>query len=85
MLTVQEIIKNQVTSTEQFPVDFDAYWQWLGYSKKENAKRAFLNSDFEKGFDFELLISEELRPQGGSSNRKFVRLPAFKNPFNQGN
>jgi phage anti-repressor protein len=59
MLTVQQIIKNQVIATEQFPVDFNEYWQWLGYSKKENAKRAFLNCDFEKGFDFELLISEE--------------------------
>lgn len=58
-LAIQEIIKSQVESSEQFPVDFEEYWQWLGYSRKDNAKVAFLACDFEKGFDYHLLNNQE--------------------------
>jgi phage anti-repressor protein len=58
-LAIQEIIKSQVESTNQFPVDFDEYWQWLGYSRKNNAKRAFIDSDFQEGFDYCLLFNEQ--------------------------
>lgn len=34
-------------STEQFPVDFELAWQWLGYSSKQKAKSK-LTRNFEK-------------------------------------
>lgn len=46
-----------LSDTVDFPVDFDAAWQWLGYSRKDNAKRFLLSCDFSVGTD--LLIREE--------------------------
>ena len=34
-------------STEEYPVDFDEAWQWLGYSTKQKAKSK-LEENFEK-------------------------------------
>lgn len=45
-------------SQSQFPIDFDDAWQWIGYTRKDNAKRALLSCGFEEGID--LLINEEL-------------------------
>jgi anti-repressor protein len=45
-------------SSEGFPIDFDMASQWLGYTRKDNAKRAFLNAGFIEGIDY--LIHEEL-------------------------
>jgi hypothetical protein len=45
-------------SSDEFPIEFDLAWQWLGYSKKENAKASLLQCDFEIGID--LLINQEL-------------------------
>lgn len=73
-IIVQNAIQAQFESSEQFPVDFDVFWEWVGYTRKDNAKRAFENSEFEKGIDYELLIKEELRPQGGFSNREIIKL-----------
>ena len=38
-------------STEEYPVDFDEAWQWLGYSTKQKAKSK-LEENFEEGIDF---------------------------------
>ena len=62
-----------VSSQEDFPVDFDELWLWVGYSRKDNAK-ATLVKNFEEGLDFEILIAQELRPQGGYSNREVIKL-----------
>ena len=40
-----------VESEEDFPVDFDDAWVWIGYSKKDKALDA-LFSIFEEGLDF---------------------------------
>lgn len=61
-------------SEEQFPVDFDLAWQWLGYSEKSKGKRSLMSRGFEEGVDFELAISGELRPQGGYSDRERISL-----------
>ncbi|MBE9213708.1 hypothetical protein IQ247_13710 [Plectonema cf. radiosum LEGE 06105] len=47
-LIKQEILA-QLESEEQFPVDFDIYWQWLEFSTKGNAKRAFEKAGFTMG------------------------------------
>lgn len=45
-------------SQSQFPIDFNDAWQWIGYSRKDNAKRGLLSCGFEEGID--LLIDEGL-------------------------
>lgn len=42
-----------VQSTEQFPVDFDAAWKWIGYSTKQKAKNKLINN-FDIEFDYTL-------------------------------
>lgn len=47
----QEIAITLYKSDDEFPVDFDFAWQWLGYTRKDNAKR-ILVSEFQRGVDF---------------------------------
>lgn len=70
------IAESLYNSEDCFPVDFDLAWEWLGYSAKDKAKRSLLNSGFERGIDFELTMSGELRPQGGLSNKEQIKLTA---------
>lgn len=59
-------------STDEFPVDFDDAWRWIGYSTKGNAKR-LLEEDFEKDLDYEIpseqggqvFIKNDKNPKGG--------------------
>lgn len=44
-------------SESRFPIKFDDAWQWIGYSRKNNAKRALLSFGFVEGVD--LLIKEQ--------------------------
>jgi len=47
-------------SKEQFCVDFDEAWGWIGYARKDHGKRT-LESNFKEGVDFKLLNSGELK------------------------
>jgi phage anti-repressor protein len=44
-----------VNSTEQFPVDFEDAWQWLEYSRKDVAKKAFDKCGFIENVDYVVL------------------------------
>ena len=59
-----------VQSTEQFPVDFDAAWQWIGYSTKQKAKNKLTNN-FDMGFDYTLtqMVKRVEGNRGGGSVR----------------
>lgn len=46
-----ELAHQIYNSGEQFPVDFDDAWQWLGYAKKQNAKDTLVDY-FEEKIDF---------------------------------
>lgn len=50
-----ELALNLVKSTEQFPVDFDDAWQWLEYSRKDVAKKAFEKCGFLENVDYVVL------------------------------
>lgn len=41
-----------LNSKEDFPVDLDDAWKWLGYYDKSTAKRAFLNAGFVENLDY---------------------------------
>jgi hypothetical protein len=45
-------------SDQEFPIDFDQAWPWIGYSRKDNAKRALQACNFIPGID--LLFREGL-------------------------
>jgi phage anti-repressor protein len=49
----QELAQRLVNSDDQFPVDFELAWQWLGYATKQKAKNKLLNN-FEQDIDYAL-------------------------------
>ncbi|MGL5074326.1 MAG: hypothetical protein ACRDBG_00580, partial [Waterburya sp.] len=52
-------------SSEQFPVDFNDAWLWLEYSRKDNAKVAFLDCGFVENDDFQVFLKIQENPLGG--------------------
>ena len=76
-IIVQNAIQAQFESNEEFPVDFDIYWEWLGFSTKGNAKRSFLTSGFEEEVDYTVIINDkrvEGNNGGGSVRQEEIRL-----------
>jgi anti-repressor protein len=61
------VAQSLVESNEKFPVDFDDAWQWLEYSRKDNAKTNLLKCGFVEEIDFRLLNLQETRPDGSFS------------------
>ena len=47
----QSLIVSLLQSQNDFPVDFDDAWQWVGYSRKSDAKKV-LEASFDEGSDF---------------------------------
>lgn len=50
----QQLAQDFILADETFPVTFDAAWQWLGYSRKADAKRALLSCGFIENVDFSI-------------------------------
>lgn len=75
----QELAFALYGSTEQYPVDFDDAWQWLGYTRKNNAKDSFLDFDFVKNVDFEFCWNGSKTPKGGRpSDSVHLTVECFK-------
>lgn len=77
-----ELVKTFVESTEDFPVDFDDAWRWIGYSRKDTAKELLL-SKFESGFDYIIFAPEQTgakkRGRGGHNRDTiFLGVDCFK-------
>jgi phage anti-repressor protein len=71
----------QITrSTNQYPIDFDQAWQWIGYSQKGHALKV-LKANFEEGVDFDFRGSEN-QAGGWGGDRKsvyyFLSVDCFK-------
>jgi phage anti-repressor protein len=63
----QELAQQLADSTEQFPVDFDLAWGWMGYTRRDNAARKLKH--FKESNHF-LKVEEVVeRGQGGGSAR----------------
>jgi phage anti-repressor protein len=60
-----DLAKQLSSSKAEFPVDFEQAYVWLEYTRKDNAKRAFLSAGFIEDIDFRVLLSSEVNPQGG--------------------
>ena len=72
----QELAQQFVDSDEQFSVDFELAWEWLGYSTKQKAKNKLLNN-FEQNVDYTLnqtVKCHESSRGGGSSIYLDIRL-----------
>lgn len=71
-LSIQKI-SELIESKEDFPVDFNDAWQWIGYKRKDIAKEA-LTRDFVKGVDYLISFSGLNRktPSGGRSSELIV-------------
>lgn len=73
MISAAEISQNYVfgllQSKEQYPVDFEVAWVWIGYSKKQSARNKLVNN-FVEGQDF--LPKCIKNPHGGRSSQSFV-------------
>ena len=62
-------------STDAYPVDFDLAWDWIGYSRKDVAKRK-LESDFVEGVDFSAMLRES--SGGRRSECIYLSIDCFK-------
>jgi hypothetical protein len=58
--------------SDEFVVDLDDIWSWLGFSRKDPAKRV-LEKNFKPEIDFKL-VSHQLveNLQGGRPSEKFM-------------
>lgn len=67
-----------LASGEQFPVDFDRAWDWIGYTRKDVAKDALLRN-FAISTDFTSSPEETGKPLGGRPAEKiFMTVDCFK-------
>jgi phage anti-repressor protein len=59
-----QTVQSLVTSNDPFPVGFDYFWEWVGYSNKANAKKA-LTSNFLPNKDFTFFIQLDEKSERG--------------------
>lgn len=65
-------------STDEYPVDFDLAWQWIGYSTKGNAKRK-LEADFIEGVDYIFISTDKNSGDTGRpSDHVLLTVDCFK-------
>jgi phage anti-repressor protein len=64
----QELAIALYECSDDFPVNLDDAWQWLGYSSKQKAKDKLVRN-FEKEFDFRITQMVETKPDGRFSHR----------------
>lgn len=58
-----------IESTEEFPVDFDDAWQWIGYASKQKGRDKLVNH-FEEGADY--LTKRLKNPGAGRPSESIV-------------
>jgi phage anti-repressor protein len=66
----QNLAQQYFQSAEQFPIDFDDAWVWLGYSTKQKAEQS-LYGYFEEGLDF---LTSGLKTSTGGRPSKLILL-----------
>jgi phage anti-repressor protein len=71
-----EIVFSLVRSDNDFPIDFDDAWRWIGYTRKENAKSKLVNN-FDKNDEY-IEAQDFASPNGeakrGGHNRDLIYL-----------
>lgn len=69
----KDLAQSLTDSSNQFPVDFDEAWQWIGYAKKQNAKSK-LTRNFELNIDYTLTQVRESLDTGGSYQYEQIKI-----------
>ncbi|MBW4674731.1 MAG: hypothetical protein KME52_12075 [Desmonostoc geniculatum HA4340-LM1] len=64
LVFTQDLAIHLHNSKEQFPIDFEDAWQWLGYSTKQKAKTKLFNN-FDEDVDFNLNQTVRVQNEGG--------------------
>jgi type IV secretory pathway VirB4 component len=63
-------------SNNEFVINFNDIWKWLGYSRKDNAKR-LLEKTFTKNIDYKILLhqsAEQKKDNRGGHNKENIML-----------
>lgn len=74
-----ELAQQLVSSTSDFPVDFNLAWEWIGYSTKGHAKKSLINAGFIENED--LTIERKSTTTGIQANLNeniFLTVECFK-------
>jgi phage anti-repressor protein len=78
LVELKERFEAVAQSSEEFPIDFDDAWQWIGYSTKGNALRV-LQDNFDGGTDYlSKLINRSDGKPGKSYRAYFLAVDCFK-------
>ena len=77
MSDLVESFGEMLKTGDDFPIDFDRAWQWVGYSRKDAALRA-LQENFSANDDYHLHKKVEMvkRKQGGGTAADRIMLSA---------
>jgi phage anti-repressor protein len=75
----ESMILECLNSQEEFPIEFDEAWRWIGYSQAQKAKKKLFNN-FEQGIDYQIVSPKRVKsPQGGRpSDRILLTVDCFK-------
>jgi hypothetical protein len=68
-----DLVFSLCQSQSEFPIDFERAWEWIGYTRKDNAKRALLSCNLEEGIDF--LIKEESMEGKFGTQKNILQCP----------
>ena len=68
----QEQVLSLLESPDEFPVDFDLAYHWIGYTRKDSAKKKLVRN-FEKGFDYCVATDVEFRQVAVKSKIKEIQ------------
>lgn len=65
----QDFVLGLLQSNEKFPIDFDAAWTWIGYTRKHNARKKLVNNFLE---DTDFCTERCKNGQRGRSSEQFL-------------
>lgn len=74
-LATAEQLLNE-SQVNEFPVDFDAAWEWLEYSTKGNAWQSFQNAGFLEQTDF--MVNHKKSTGGRAAREIWLTIDCFK-------
>jgi len=75
-----ELAKSLIDCGEEFPIDFDLAWQWIGYTRKDSAKEKLIRN-FEKDLDYSAIWRSVAHSNGSTASRTeqiFLTIDTFK-------
>lgn len=79
MKLTPKIVFDLIQSDEDFPINFDDAWEWIGYSKKSNAKVAFEGAGFLAEIDFRILLINQQNSKVGRPTKEIrLTIDCFK-------